>query len=203
VEFEKATRYFQAGEYEAALPHYERAYTLSDRRPSAIRALAQCERALKLYDKARAHFEEYLATKPKDAAAIQETIALLADLIAEGNRKAAEAKPEAPAAEKGRASASSEGPPEAPKADPGAARTAKSDPAIAPTPLPVDPSRAALEPPTVERSAEDRESGFWSGPIPWIIGGAAIVAGAVAVGFALRSGGGDVYGGSSGVILQR
>jgi tetratricopeptide (TPR) repeat protein len=81
-EFERAARYYRAQEYEAALPWFQRAYELSKRRPSAIRALAQCERSLHRYDDAIAHFREYLATNPpeEDARAVRETIVLLEEL---------------------------------------------------------------------------------------------------------------------------
>lgn len=89
--FQKANRFFEAGEYEAALPLYEQAYALSNRRPSTIRALAQCERALKLYERAIAHFREYLETQPEDAERIIETLELLEEL-----REASEATPVPP-----------------------------------------------------------------------------------------------------------
>lgn len=81
-EFERATRYYRAQEYQAALPWFQRAYELSNRRPSAIRALAQCERSLNRYDDAIAHFREYLATNPpeEDAQSVRETIVLLEEL---------------------------------------------------------------------------------------------------------------------------
>ena len=71
---------------------------LSKKRPSAIRALAQCLRALKKYDAAITRFEEYLATKPTpaDADAIKETIRLLQELrLEQDNVKAKEAVPPA------------------------------------------------------------------------------------------------------------
>lgn len=79
-EFEKATRFFEAEEYEAALPLFERAYELSEKRPSTMRALAQCERALKMYSRSLEHFREYLATDPREKASIEETIELLETL---------------------------------------------------------------------------------------------------------------------------
>ncbi|MBI2373120.1 MAG: tetratricopeptide repeat protein [Deltaproteobacteria bacterium] len=79
-EFLRANRFFEAAEYEAALPLYRDAYRLSGRRPSTIRGLAQCERALKHYDDAIVHFEEYLATHPEDAAEVHETVKLLREI---------------------------------------------------------------------------------------------------------------------------
>lgn len=100
AEFEKAMRYYQAQEFEAALPWFEKAYELSGRRASTIRALAQCERSLKRYEPAIAHFEEYLATKPRpsDATAVAETVAILKELVADQRARAlAEAPPPPPA----------------------------------------------------------------------------------------------------------
>ncbi|MBK6685870.1 MAG: tetratricopeptide repeat protein [Deltaproteobacteria bacterium] len=101
AEFEKAMRYYQAQEFEAALPWFEKAYELSGRRASTIRALAQCERSLKRYEPAILHFEEYLATKPRpsDATAVEETVAILKELVADQRARAvAEAPPPPPPA---------------------------------------------------------------------------------------------------------
>ena len=59
-EFQKAVKYSKAGEYEAALPLFKKAYEASGHRSSTILALAQCERSLKLWDDAIKHFKEYL-----------------------------------------------------------------------------------------------------------------------------------------------
>jgi tetratricopeptide (TPR) repeat protein len=94
-EFERAMTYFDAGEYEAALPLFQKAYENSGHRPSTIRALAQCERALKMYDPAITHFREYLATDPQEAVAIVETVRLLEELRSiERTNKAKEPPPE-------------------------------------------------------------------------------------------------------------
>lgn len=80
--FEKGLGYFNAEEYELALPLFEEAYEASAHRPPAIFMLAQCERMLKRYDRAIAHYREYLATKPppEDAAKVEKTIDLLLEL---------------------------------------------------------------------------------------------------------------------------
>ena len=77
-EYTKATALFEAEEYEAALPFFETAYELSGKRPSTILGLAQCERALKLYERAITHFEEYLKTNPEkeQALRVEETLRL-------------------------------------------------------------------------------------------------------------------------------
>jgi tetratricopeptide (TPR) repeat protein len=74
--FEVGRAHFMRGEYADALPHLRRAYVLSQKRPAAIRALAQCERALGNYDEAIALFREYLQATPPppDREAIEKTI---------------------------------------------------------------------------------------------------------------------------------
>jgi tetratricopeptide (TPR) repeat protein len=96
--FGTASRFFQAEEYQAALPLFQKAYELSGQRPATIFGLAQCERSLKQYVKAMSHFREYLATGPNNAADVTETIGLLEELITvQGD---ALAKKQADAAEK-------------------------------------------------------------------------------------------------------
>lgn len=95
AEFERAARYYKAQEYDAALPWFQKAYELSGKRPSTIRALAQCERSLKMYDRSIEHFREYLATNPPaaEAKSVRQTIALMeelktsSDAIAEAKKK--------------------------------------------------------------------------------------------------------------------
>ena len=77
VEFEEAVLYFEAEEYEEALVLFKKAYDLSGGRPGTVKGMAQCERALKNYDQAILYFEEYLRSKPEDAARIRKTITLL------------------------------------------------------------------------------------------------------------------------------
>jgi len=100
-EYEQAFALFEAEEYDAALPFFEKAYELSNRRPSTILGLAQCERALKLYDKAILHFEEFLRTKPEkeQAERVQETLRLTR-IIVQSQKKIepTEAPPAPPAA---------------------------------------------------------------------------------------------------------
>jgi tetratricopeptide (TPR) repeat protein len=105
AEFERAMALFQAGDHAGARPLFEQAYTLSGRRPSTTRALAQCERALGNWSRAIELFTEYVASTPTpaDAHAIRVTIGELtaqqaARLAAEeAARIAAAAPPPAPA----------------------------------------------------------------------------------------------------------
>lgn len=76
-EFEQGRTRFEAGDAQGALPWLEAAYERSGRRPSTIRALAQCHRALGHTQDALRYFREYLATQPSDAEAVAETIRLL------------------------------------------------------------------------------------------------------------------------------
>ena len=74
----QAVQLFEAEEFEAALPLFEQAYELSNKRPSTILGLAQCERALKMYGRALTHFNEFLATKPDEEQRlrVEETVRL-------------------------------------------------------------------------------------------------------------------------------
>jgi tetratricopeptide (TPR) repeat protein len=95
-EFEKANEFFEAGEYDAALPYYQKAYELSGHRPSTIRALAQCERALRMYEEAILHFKEYLSTSPEEGPQIEQTLGLLEELRAKQAEERAKAAAAAP-----------------------------------------------------------------------------------------------------------
>ena len=90
IEFEAGARAFQADRYAEALPHFQAAYALSGHRPAAVFALAQCERALDLYDEAIAHFEEFLASSPdpERVAEIRTRIAQLSELRSQAQSKA-------------------------------------------------------------------------------------------------------------------
>lgn len=66
-DFERGRRLYFEKNYTAALPHLQRAYELSNKRASTIRALAYCELALDLRAEARTHLLEYLATTPRPA----------------------------------------------------------------------------------------------------------------------------------------
>lgn len=162
AEFDKAMRYYQAQELEAALPWFEKAYRLSGKRPSTIRALAQCERSLKRYEAAIAHFEEYLATtpRPSDADAVTETVSVLKELLADQRAEAA-------AKEKGPTTTAAPPPPAPPP-----------PPALAPPPGPPPPAPVLTATGTPEEPS--------SSVAPWLlIGGGAGVAVGGGVLFAL------------------
>ena len=185
--FRKAQKLFKQERYKAALPLYEKAYELSNKRPSAAFGLAQCERVLKMYDASIQHFLEYLAAEPGAANAeqVRQTIALL-----EAERvKQAEPPP----------------PPEVPPSL--GPEASSSEIVIAPS---VEPPVSEVPPMPVvsssaigEASSEVEDSGsFFTSPVFWIVAGVAVAAGgAVALGFAL-SGEADPYGGNTNVLLS-
>lgn len=192
TEFERGLRYFRAQEYRAALPHLRRAYELSGKRPSTILALAQCERALEQLPEAITHFHEYLATKPgeEDARKVQETVQLLEEIVADRERaKAAEtaAKPE-PAP-----------PPIAPAPAPAAAPVQPPPPPPSPAFQPAASPPAVL-PPSAEATVEPKSRSVLTSPILWIAVGAAVVGGAIAIGFA-AGGSPEYYRGTSDLLL--
>jgi len=177
ADFERANKYFEAGEHEAALPFFERAYTDSGNRPSTIRALAQCERSLKLYDKAIEHFQEYLATHPPEEAQILETLSILHDLR---DRQRAATKPTTASPSPAPTPSEAPNPPGA--LAPSSATSWTADPVVAASPPPKD---------------EDVS------PILWIaIGGAAVLGGALILGVAL-SGPRAPEGGTRDTVLFR
>jgi tetratricopeptide (TPR) repeat protein len=176
--YDKALAYSEAAEYDAALPYFQKAYELSNHRPSTILALAQCERQLKMYDQAIAHFKEYLALEPtpKDAPSIEVTVKLLEDLRAEELAKQ-----------------------EAPKVAP--PKTVEAPP---PPPPPTIEAPPPPPPPLVAEAQPEPESeSLFESPVFWVVTGAVVVAAAtgVALGVALRPEA-EVYGGTTDVILE-
>ncbi len=91
--FEKGRRLFAAEEHALALGYFRLAYELSNHRPSATLALAQCERALGNYDDALEHLREYTATERDEdkRASAAETIAIVEELA-----QLAKSRPPAP-----------------------------------------------------------------------------------------------------------
>lgn len=231
--FVTASRFFQAEEYEEALALFEKAYRLSNHRPATIFGLAQCERALKRFEDAKAHFEEYLATAPDNADEVRETIALIDDLVrvreaaekkraeearaqreaelaaqreAEEARAQREAELAAQREAEARATLEAERAAEAQAAPP--ALGVDDEPVAAPPPPPVvAPPPPAAPQPELTASAppiEDGDGGILSSPWFWTITSVVLVSGAVTSGILIaKSGGGDVYGGSTGVVLGR
>ncbi len=64
AEYRRASKLYAAAEYEAALPHFRKAYRRSGHRPSTTFGLAQCERMLGMYEQAERHLQEFLTTAP-------------------------------------------------------------------------------------------------------------------------------------------
>jgi hypothetical protein len=177
-EYERATKLFQNRDYESALASFEKAYVLSGHRPSTIRALAQCERALHLYDRAIGHFREYFATVPPDAASIEATIQLLLD-----ERDRSMKEPGGASHER--------------------ASSAGATPEPAKTPPPEKQQNEGRSAMTFDATpAAVHSDNILESPVLWIIAGVAVVAGGVALAFTLRSSD-AYYGGTSNVVLVR
>jgi tetratricopeptide (TPR) repeat protein len=144
-EFQEAVRLFRAQKHEEALPLFVKAYELSGRRPATVLALAQCERALKMYDEALIHYREYLASKPrpKDSQSVLETVKLLEQLKRSEPKEAPPIEPPAPEVVDVRGEAEPEPQPQlelapAPEPEPG--------PELAPAPATVEPELAPPPP---------------------------------------------------------
>ncbi len=196
ADYEKGSRYFEAEEYEAALPYFQSAYSLSGKRPSSIFGLAQCERSLKMYEEAIKHFREYLATNPKDATSVKETIELLVELKARKDQeKHAQAQKEAlenqrrqqeQTAEENRARVEREA----------AIQAAIEKERQAKVFQPQIPAAPTSEPP------KKQDPSIFSSPWFWVAAGAVAVGGAIAVGALASGADGAEYGGTQGVLLQ-
>jgi tetratricopeptide (TPR) repeat protein len=148
--FEKAKALFEADEFEGALVYFREAYDYSNRRPSTIAALAQCERILKRYDDALLHFREYLATGLPEAEAIKvrETIQVVEELKAIEEREAADAR---------------------------LAETASETATLAAPPPGPEPVLIATAPPPIEEKSLIESPVFWI-----ILGGVLVAGGAAA-----------------------
>ena len=180
--FQTGLRLFKAEEYELALPHFEKAVELSDRRPSAVLALAQCQRILKMYVPALKHFREYLVSKPnsKKAEQINETIEVLELQVKRAEAEAEKAKEEQATkeAESNRLADAARRAEEAAERAQEAALVAKT------TPAPVEP-----------------ESSLFSSPIFWIVTGVAAAGAAVTLGVVYGTEE-EHYGGSTGIVAN-
>ncbi|MCB9648928.1 MAG: tetratricopeptide repeat protein [Deltaproteobacteria bacterium] len=175
VEYQKATKLYAQERYEQALPWFERAYERSGHRPSTTFGLAQCERAVGRLDAAEAHLQEFLADAEGEDRRRGEK--LLAQVRAERVKAAAALVARAP-------------PPA-----PGAA------PRDVAAPRPPPPPQASL-PPVTEAQTEPESDSIWSGPLPWIVAGAVVVAGAVTAGLLLSGGDPEAYGGTTGQVFR-
>jgi tetratricopeptide (TPR) repeat protein len=215
-EYQAGTRYFEAEEFDAALPLFRIAYERSGKRPATIFALAQCERSLKRYDDAIFHFKEYLATGPDNDVEVRETVGLLEELVARNKaEQASKEKAAAEAAQKANAeqraqedqrqSAERQLQEERSRrqaAEQAAAQErerrmeaeAKTQALPAPVPVPT-PALTTTSPPPAE------DDSLLESPVFWIVTAAVVAGGAVAATVAL-SAGSSPYGGSSGLVLE-
>lgn len=171
--FEKASRLFKEGAYEEALPYFRMAYRLSERRPSTIYGLAQCERSLGRLEDAAAHLEEFIRVAPEDQ-------------VDQARRVLAAVRRELPPGASAAGSEVSGGPPPPP---PGIS--------VSSPPPPSEPAPTTA----AEVLEKEEEGGFWTHPAPWIVVGAVAIAGAVTAGWLLTRDN-DLQGGSSGVVFE-
>lgn len=196
--YTKATRYFEAEEFAAALPWFERAYEQSGHRPATIFGLAQCLRSLKMYERSIGYFEEYLATDPDNRAEVDETLGLLREIAAQQKREreaAAEAERKREAEEAAQRAREDEERADAERraiAEAEERARAAAEAAIAAQPPPVAIT-AQVAPP--------EESSIVSSPVFWILTGAAVVGGAIAVALVATSEP-STYGGTVDVVLE-
>lgn len=220
ADYETAARFFDAEEFEAALPYFQRAYELSGKRPAAVLGLAQCLRALKRYGEAIARYEEYLTTKPMDAAEIEETLRLLRALLAHSEKQAAEraaaqaeserksreaeardAEARAVAARRAEAERAQVREDATRVAEEAARRVATEEATRRRSEPPPAPALVAPAVPAPE-ATEDDDGSFLASPVFWVITGVlAAGGGTAAVLFATKSEA-DPYAGSAGVLLQ-
>ncbi len=204
----KATRYFEAEEFVAALPYFEQAYEQSGRRPATIFGLAQCLRSLRRYADAVRYFEEYLATEPDNADEVRETLGLLEEIAAK-QRKEQEAEAKRKAEEEQRAAeaearrereetARREAEREAAAAEAEARARLAAEAVLESAPPPPAPQAAAV---VTTPEPEPEDDSILSSPVFWILTGAAVVGGAVAVGLVATSQP-TTYGGTADVVLR-
>ncbi|MEE2903202.1 MAG: tetratricopeptide repeat protein [Myxococcota bacterium] len=178
-EFKRGVRFFRAKEFEAALPLFRKAYELSGHRRSTVLALAQCERALKMYDDAIAHYREYLAMNPPNAEKIRETVKLTQELLDAQKEAEGEVEDEPAVAE---------ATPSVPSAAPSAEAQTK-DALIA---KPVPPPGS---------SAQGSDTGSSLNVWLWTIGSIVVVGGGAAAGYFLWPQS-EAYGGSAGIVAR-
>ena len=192
--FIQGVRFFKAGEYDAALPLFRKAYEISGHRRSTVLALAQCERVLKMYDDAIAHYREYLAMDPPNAKKIRETVKLTQELL---DAMGGTSKPERPGPMEASAEASADLKASNKKDD--VSETSK-PPDLSVKPKPAKKTGVTPIPAEVTKRPEEPDSssmGMWL----WTIGSVLVVGGGAAAGYFLWPQP-DAYGGSKGVIAR-
>ncbi|MBI4818925.1 MAG: tetratricopeptide repeat protein [Deltaproteobacteria bacterium] len=174
-EFEVGLTFFDAEEFQSAHPHLLRAYELSKGRPSVTFTLAQCERALGMFDEALAHYREYLAAKPKNAGDVEKTIEMVKVMKAQKEEEAR--KVEAARAEAAKAEA---------------AKVEAKEP----------PSKAAEQPPSTLTQApppQSEDDGLFASPWFWVAAGVGVAA--IGAGVVIATSG-DPYSGNLGLSFS-
>jgi tetratricopeptide (TPR) repeat protein len=185
LSYEKASLLFEAKEYESALAHFKLSHTESGGRPSTLLGMAQCERALKQYQAAIVHFEEFIKTYPEhpQVARIRNTLQVTR-LLEESRAKKAKAAEEA------------------------MAKTSTQAGSLNAVPLQQKPLEvtATAPPPPSNREVDDS---IFSSSWFWIAIGAVVVGGAVGAGVALFGDGStpapvmsEKYNGTTGTFIE-
>ena len=176
-----AQKLFKAEEFKLALPLFEKAYRLSNKKPSSIMGLAQCERMLKMYDSAIMHFNEYLAVAPSKERKkrIQETLRIL-------EQQNAQLKAEQAAEEEKKKLAEAE-----------AEKIRKKEAELLAEKLAAKLVQQQAPAPAKEESKDS----IWGSPWLWVGIGVVVAGAAAGTSVALSSSDSDLYGGSSGVLL--
>lgn len=182
-EYDRALKYYAAEEHEAALPLFQRAYELSNHRPSTVLGLAQCERALKMYDRALEHYREFLRINPKssDVASVKETIAMIEEVRDDARRKESPQPEKRPSADRDAAPRQDELRLAAPS------RTA---------------TRAAMLAPPPALSAKEDSTGVFSSPYFWVAAVGVVVLGGAAVFVATKPSHPEPYSGTTGLFFK-
>ena len=184
-EFILGVRFFKAKEYEAALPLFRKAYELTGHRRSTVLALAQCERALKMYDDAIAHYREYLAMDPPNAEKIRETVKLTEQLLAAAGRSSKAPTPKPKVVE------------QAPQSTQTASTAASKKVDLVLKPKPKEVPLTDTEPQIVTSDDDSSGASVWL----WTIGSIVVVGAGAAAGYYFWPQA-DAYGGSRGVIAR-
>jgi len=176
-----AQKLFKAEEFKLALPLFEKAYRLSNKKPSSIMGLAQCERMLKMYDSAIMHFKEYMAVAPSKERQkrIQETLRIL-------EQQNEQLKAEQAAEEEKKKLAEAE-----------AEKIRKKEAELLAEKLAAKLVQQQAPAPAKEESKDS----IWGSPWLWVGIGVVVAGAAAGTGIALSSSDSDLYGGSSGVLL--
>ena len=187
--FEKASRLFKTGAYSEALPLFQSAYRLSNRRPSTIFGLAQCHRALGHIGEAIFHFEEFIRVVTNDQAAPARRAL---ESIRRAHPEPARRRIKPPS-----------DPPTPAALDQRTGPVSGVDLGAVPDPPPGLPAAEGTDPilTITSETPPDEAGSFWTHPATWITAGAVIIAGAATAGWLLTRER-ELDGGTSGFVFE-